>query len=102
MGICGTEKCNMDHERTHYRLPGQNTSDVLLYRQGLYLFASTRLNSTRKADWPLVSATDIPNDSSNLNAGELPDGRIFLVHNPGSWDTPHDPTSVKHLHNIYH
>ena len=102
MGICGTEKCNMDHERTHYRLPGQNTSDVLLYRQGLYLFASTRINSTRKADWPLVSATDIPNDSSNLNAGELPDGRIFLVHNPGSWNTPHDPTSVKHLHNIYH
>lgn len=26
--------------------------------------------------------TNIPNDNSNLNAGALPDGRIYLVHNP--------------------
>jgi hypothetical protein len=70
MGICGTHtSCNMDHERAHYRLPDQTTgsggggaSDVLLYRAGEFLFASTRVNSTRKADWPLVSVTDIPND----------------------------------------
>ena len=32
--------------------------------------------------WSLIQQTDIPNDSSNLNAGALPDGRVYLVHNP--------------------
>ena len=74
----------MDHERAHYVLPpaAEAQGDALLYRAGGELFASVRYNSTKKADWPLVTLTDIPNDSSNLNAGTLPDGRIYLVHNP--------------------
>ena len=84
MGICGQSSCRMDHERAHYVLPpaAEAQGDALLYRAGGELFASVRYNSTKKADWPLVTLTDIPNDSSNLNAGALPDGRIYLVHNP--------------------
>jgi hypothetical protein len=32
--------------------------------------------------WSPLVQTNIPNDKSNLNAGPLPDGRLYLVHNP--------------------
>ena len=35
-----------------------------------------------QAGWPAIFKTDIPNDNSNLNAGELPNGTVYLVHNP--------------------
>ena len=36
----------------------------------------------QQAAWSPVVETNIPNDQSNLNAGTLPDGRVYLVHNP--------------------
>ena len=74
------------NERTHYVVPpGNNASlpDVILYRSGSnpFLFASVR-HSPGQASWPAPVATNIPNDESNLNAGSLPDGRVYLVHNP--------------------
>lgn len=71
------------NERTHYMLP-DGTGDVLLYRSGgaAALWASMRFGSTSQQAWGDVVLTDIPNDKSNLNAGPLPDGRVYLTHNP--------------------
>ena len=35
-----------------------------------------------QSGWSPLVETNIPNDKSNLNAGLLPDGRLYLVHNP--------------------
>ena len=73
------------NERTHYRMPSGGSSgidDVILYRTGVVgqVYASTRMGTTQN-DWTAPVLTDIPNDESNLNAGPLPDGRIYLVNN---------------------
>ena len=74
----------MSNERTHYVIP-QSTGlqDMILYRSGKThtLWASKR-NGTSQSGWSPVVETNIPNDKSNLNAGPLPDGRLYLVHNP--------------------
>lgn len=77
------------NERSHYVVPGTNTSaagypDVILYRSGEagYMFAGMR-NGPKQSDWispPVL--TNIPNDESNLNTGPLPDGRVYLLNNP--------------------
>lgn len=58
--------------------------DVILYRSGLpVLAAAVREYGAPQSAWgPDAYATNIPNDFSNLNAGRLPDGRTFLLHNP--------------------
>jgi len=71
------------NERTHWTVPGSEDTDVIAYRsEDNALFAAVRRNSTEQAAWGEVQQTNIPNDNSNLNAGSLPDGRVYLVHNP--------------------
>ena len=71
-------------ERTHYSLPDQAGSvgeDILLYRtNALHLCFSRRVGVS--ANWSAIAQTNIPDVVSNHNAGRLPDGRTFLLHNP--------------------
>lgn len=74
----------MANERTHFIAPSSNAMrDTILYRSGKThtLWASVR-NGTEQESWTAVVETNIPNGKSNLNAGPLPDGRVYLVHNP--------------------
>ena len=85
---------------------GSGSTDVILYRSsadGNALWASTRSNSTAQADWSAAQPTNIPDVHSNLDAGFLGDGRIYLAHNPvyggsgGDDDaapTPRDPVTL--------
>ena len=81
-------KLGIANERTHWTVPTTTTkgaaagSDVIAYRShDNFLWASVRNLSTPKL-WPEIAKTTIPNDNSNLNGGQLPDGRVYLVHNP--------------------
>eukprot|EP00048_Salpingoeca_helianthica_P001515 m.49791 g.49791 ORF g.49791 m.49791 type:complete len:414 (+) comp11517_c0_seq4:1122-2363(+) len=76
----------IENERTHYVVPHSNPqTDVLLYRSRLYkeggnhLYASVRrgLNGS----WTVPIATNISDDVANINAGPLPDGRVYLLSN---------------------
>jgi hypothetical protein len=54
--------------------------DVLLYRShARHLFASVR--AVPGANWTVPVATNITDDVANFNAGNLPDGRPYLVSN---------------------
>jgi hypothetical protein len=76
----------IENERALYAVPSAK-ANVLLYRSRLYktdyqinhLYASVRTDPS--AAWPAPVATNIRDDVSNLNAGVLPDGRVFLVSN---------------------
>ena len=71
------------NERTHWEVPGEIDTDLIAYRsEDKYLYTSIRVNSTSQQDWQTLQRSNIPNDNSNLNAGVLPDGRVYLVHNP--------------------
>lgn len=86
------------NERTHYIIPGSDprlgTPDVLLYRSPnatnftppFVLWASVR--TAPGGGWSEPAATDMPNSPSNMNAGPLPDGRRYLVFNPGPGRDP--------------
>jgi hypothetical protein len=72
----------IENERTHYVVPGSHPqADVILYRShGNLLHASTR--TAPDGPWTTPPAiTNITDDVSNINAGVLPDGRVFLVSN---------------------
>lgn len=80
------------NERAHYDIPNSD-ADMILYRSGLagYLWASYRANKTAVAGqgpeaqqraWGAPLLTNLPNDESNINAGTLPDGRVYLLNNP--------------------
>ena len=57
------------------------TDDVLLYRsKDDVLYASVR-SAPGAAAWSAPAKTDMPNDNSNINTGDLPDGRRYLVSN---------------------
>mmetsp|Transcript_8118 Transcript_8118/g.10499 ORF Transcript_8118/g.10499 Transcript_8118/m.10499 type:complete len:378 (-) Transcript_8118:168-1301(-) len=58
--------------------------DVILYRSRIagevnHLYTGTR-NGT-SSDWSNITETNIADDVSNINAGNLPDGRVYLVSN---------------------
>jgi hypothetical protein len=73
----------MSNERTHYALPSKKQHDMILYRSGkTHTLWASRREGTNQSGWSQVVETSIPNDKSNLNAGPLPDGRVYLVHNP--------------------
>ena len=80
------------NERAHFERPG---GDTLLYRSGEvgFVYASTRGADRSQGAWGAPVLTNIPNDESNINAGTLPDGRIWFLNNPvfrpkhGSADT---------------
>ena len=72
------------NERTHFSSPDGTTEAILYRAENHLLWASTRnvSSSSTSKDWATIAVTDIPNDNSNLNAGALPDGRVYLLHNP--------------------
>lgn len=74
-------RANMTRELTHYPLPG-DAGDVLFYRvptqDKLKLAASVRL---RGGNWSAAQITSISDDHANINAGRLPDGRVYLLSN---------------------
>ena len=86
------------NERTHFQRAaaagGGVADDVLLYRsKANHFYASVRtggLNST----WSVPVVTDIPDDNSNLNAGTLPDGRVFLLSNSVQRPSLRDPITL--------
>jgi len=71
------------NEFTHYEVPG-GRGDVILYRRRaaqlskLSLAASVREPGGR---WTPPVPINISDDNSNLNAGRLPDGRVYLLSN---------------------
>lgn len=79
----------LENERTHYVVPRSNPqADVILYRSRLHkditegpnhLYASTRASPTDTWTTPMV--TNITDDVANINAGQLPDGRVYLLNN---------------------
>ena len=75
---CGnTTKC----ERTHYQLPGMAGDMILERGQHKQLLYAHRHGMVGGA-WGSADNTSIPDVNSNLNAGTLPDGRVYLVSNP--------------------
>ena len=76
----------IENERTHYVVPGSSPqTDVLLYRSRLHkdsanhLYASVRTSVS--GAWTIPAPTNISDDVANINAGVLPDGRIYLLNN---------------------
>eukprot|EP00008_Paramoeba_atlantica_P013319 CAMPEP_0201482680 /NCGR_PEP_ID=MMETSP0151_2-20130828/6942_1 /ASSEMBLY_ACC=CAM_ASM_000257 /TAXON_ID=200890 /ORGANISM="Paramoeba atlantica, Strain 621/1 / CCAP 1560/9" /LENGTH=361 /DNA_ID=CAMNT_0047865479 /DNA_START=346 /DNA_END=1428 /DNA_ORIENTATION=- len=72
----------IENERSHYLLP--DGGDVILYRSRggslpNWLYSSIR--TSPEDPWPTPQQTNITDDVSNLNAGNLIDGRAFLVSN---------------------
>ena len=82
---CGTTtKC----ERTHYDLP-DGSGDVILERVE-HTFSFARRDAASSAagaggagggEWGPLAATNVPDVGANLNAGALPDGRVYLTSN---------------------
>jgi hypothetical protein len=69
-------------ERTRYTVPASNRSEVLLYRNSKtmhYLCFAER--SGTAADWSEPAPAAFPDSGSNINAGTLPDGRVFVLSN---------------------
>lgn len=81
----------IENERAYYKVPptvgekrvdDEVATDVILYRSRVknqinHLYASTRHGNT----WSEAIETNIADDVSNLNAGNLPDGRAYVVSN---------------------
>eukprot|EP00937_MAST-01D_sp_MAST-1D-sp2_P002008 g2008.t1 len=79
----GLPHIGLANERAHWALP-DGTADVVAYRShSKALYAAVRQHGRAQADWPAnVTLTSIPNDDSNINAGQLPGARgAFLVGN---------------------
>lgn len=71
---------SIENERSHYRALGGGV-DVILYRSKLNaLFASTRTGGPG-GNWSEPRETNITDDVANINCGNLPDGRAYLVSN---------------------
>ena len=69
-------------ERTRWAVPGNDDTDILVYRaEGQYLCFSQRSEGAA-GEWSLPSETKLTDIHSNFNAGTLPDGRVYLLHNP--------------------
>jgi hypothetical protein len=80
-------------ERTHWKLAGKEQGDVLLYRaQGSVLCFSRRTGiGTAASHWTLPAPSQLIDIHSNFNGGTLPDGRVYLLHNPIPGKTRRDP-----------
>ena len=64
-------------ERTHWKVPHEDT-DILVYRPiGSYLCFSQRSGGGGNK-WSLPALTKLEDIHSNMNAGTLPDGRVYV------------------------
>jgi hypothetical protein len=95
MGPPGTGQqkgCDIDYEgshqswveRTRYSVPNSQR-EILLYRNNhsketAFFCFSTRAGPNDR--WSEPAPSSIPDSASNMNAGVLPDGRIFVLSNP--------------------
>ena len=76
---------SLENERSHYKVPGGSSTEVLLYRShNRFLYASVR--DSIDNPWPIPTMTNITDDVANFNAGNFPnsnglDGRAYLVSN---------------------
>lgn len=71
---------SLENERSHFTV-GAGV-DVLLYRsRSNALYASVRAWADGNASWSAAARTNITDDVANFNAGNLPDGRAYLVSN---------------------
>jgi hypothetical protein len=94
-------------ERSRYTVPGGH-SEVLLYRQKrskdtAYFCFSARDGPT--AQWSEPAPSGIPDCTSNMNAGVLPDGRVFVLSNPSTRETlvislSHDGFNFSHAFDL--
>ena len=74
-------------ERTHWSVPHKQNEDVIVYRSpGSALCYSVR--SGVGGDWSVPRTSKLADIHSNTNAGTLPDGRVYLLHNPVLGDPP--------------
>ena len=69
-------------------------TDTIVYRSHAgALYASVRQDGATQKNWSDIELTNIPNDDSNINGGQLPGGGVFLLANA----VPHtirDPLTV--------
>lgn len=92
------QKEDLANERTRYVAQGSGAdspmTEVLLYRSRKQeLFASTRKGGA-SGTWSEIVETGIPDVDSNINAGTLPDGSVFLVSNAIHNAKIRDPLTV--------
>ena len=71
-------------ERTHWSVPSRDkggSTDILVYRSsGSDLCFSQRQGGG--GSWSAPGTTKLTDIHANTNAGTLPDGRVYLLHNP--------------------
>jgi hypothetical protein len=82
-------------ERTHWTVPSNakgNGTDILVYRASRSVFCWSQRH--QGGDWSALSKTRLPEIHSNMNAGTLPDGRVYLLHNPVNGKSERDPLVV--------
>jgi hypothetical protein len=107
--------CDIDYEgtrqswieRTRYTVPGSQR-EILLYRNNhsketAYFCFSTRAGPHEP--WSEPAPSGIPDSTSNMNAGMLPDGRIFVLSNHATRATlvlslSHDGYNFSHAYDI--
>jgi hypothetical protein len=79
IGGCGTTtRC----ERTHYTVPAAGGGgDVILERSHDQMLTFSFRNATSDP-WSVDTPSTLPDVNANLNAGALPNGRVFLASNP--------------------
>ena len=71
------------NEFTHYEVPG-GRGDVILYRRRAAQLSKLSLAASVRepgGHWTPPVPINISDDNSNLNAGILPDGRVYLLSN---------------------
>jgi hypothetical protein len=83
-------------ERTHWTVPpgaiGGNGTEILVYRASGPVFCWSQRH--QGGNWSALRKSKLPEVHSNMNAGTLPDGRIYLLHNPVEGPAERDPLVV--------
>ena len=89
--LAAADRSQWSNEFTHYEMPGGRGGDVVLIRRSYKKLSHLSLGGSVRAaaagpngtvgNWSAPAVLDIPDDNGNLNAGALPDGRVFLLSN---------------------
>ena len=87
-------------ERAHWIVPSDSSSgnngggstDILVYRSSRSSFCFSQRH--QGGNWSALNTTRLPETHSNMNAGTLPDGRVYLLHNPVSGPSERDPLVI--------
>ena len=82
--LAASDRSEFSNEFTHYEMPGGHGGDVVLIRRSYKKLSHLSLGGSVRApggNWSAPAVLDIPDDNGNLNAGSLPDGRVYLLSN---------------------